>query len=84
MINPPPESAPLGPAVVAGHVPTPADKVRAWWKRARRTYPEATLRAWRLDWTAFLAFCRPRDLSPLPAAPETVAAYIEFCGEAGK
>jgi integrase len=84
MNNPPTESLPPAAAAGAANVPTPADKVRAWWKKARRTYPEATLRAWRFDWTAFLAFCRARDLSPLPAAPETVAAYIQFCGEAGK
>jgi hypothetical protein len=63
---------------------TPAENVRAWWKKARRVYPEATLRAWRFDWAAFLAFCKPRGLLPLPAAPSTVAAFIEACGEAGK
>ena len=79
------ELAPTGLAVVtASNLPTPAEKVRAWWKKARRVYPEATLRAWRFDWTAFLAFCRPRELLPLPASPKTVAAFIEACGEAGK
>ncbi len=63
---------------------TPAENVRAWWKKARRVYPEATLRAWRFDWAAFLAFCKPRGLLPLPASPSTVAALIEACGEAGK
>jgi site-specific recombinase XerD len=47
-------------------------------------YPEATLRAWRFDWAAFLAFCKPRGLLPLPASASTVAAFIEACGEAGK
>ncbi|MGA2189818.1 MAG: tyrosine-type recombinase/integrase [Steroidobacteraceae bacterium] len=79
------ESAPTALAVVtASTLPTPAEKVRAWWRKARRVYPEATLRAWRFDWTAFLDFCRPRELLPLPALPSTVAAYIEACGEAGK
>jgi integrase len=64
--------------------PTPAENVRAWWKKARRVYPEATLRAWRFDWVVFLAFCKPRGLLPLPAAPSTVAAFVEACGEAGK
>ena len=63
---------------------TPAENVRAWWKKARRVYPVATLRAWRFDWAAFLAFCKPRGLLPLPASPSTVAAFIEACGEAGK
>ncbi len=47
-------------------------------------YPEATLRAWRFDWAAFLGFCKPRDLLPLPASASTVAAFIENCSEAGK
>ena len=66
------------------NAPTPAERVRAWWKKARRVYPEATLRAWRFDWAAFLSFCKPRGLLPLPAAPTTVAAFIGSCGEAGK
>jgi integrase len=79
------KSAPKALAVVtASTLPTPADQVRAWWKKARRVYPEATLRAWRFDWSAFLAFCKSRGLLPLPASPSTVAAYIEACGEAGK
>jgi integrase len=64
--------------------PTPAENVRAWWKKARRVYPEATLRAWRFDWAAFIGFCRPRGFLPLPASSSTVAAFIEDCGEAGK
>jgi integrase len=79
------ELAPTGLAVVtASNLPTPADKVRAWWRKARRVYPEATLRAWRFDWAAFITFCKPRGLVPLPASPSTVAAYIEACAEAGK
>jgi integrase len=71
-------------ALTPQNTPTPAENVRAWWKKARRVYPEATLRAWRFDWTAFLAFCRPRGLLPLPASPSTIAAFIEACGEASK
>jgi integrase len=52
--------------------------------KARRVYPEATLRAWRFDWAAFIAFCKPRRLLPLPASPATDAAFIEACGDAGK
>jgi integrase len=66
------------------NLPTPAENVRAWWKKARLVYPEATLRAWRFDWASFTAFCKPRGLLPLPASPSTVAAFIEACGEAGK
>ena len=79
------ESLAAGTAVLTPqNSPTPAENVRAWWKKARRVYPEATLRAWRFDWAAFLAFCKPRGLLPLPAAPSTVAAFIEACGEVGK
>jgi len=27
------------------NLPTPAENVRAWWKKVRRVYPEATVRA---------------------------------------
>jgi integrase len=83
--NYPAKLAPQRLAVVtASTLPTPAEKVRAWWRKARRVYPEATLRAWRFDWVSFVAFCKPRGLLPLPASASTVAAYIEACGEAGK
>ena len=83
--NQTPESYPTAAAVLTPpDSPTPAQNVRAWWKKARRVYPEATLRAWRFDWAAFLTFCRPRGLLPLPASPSTVAAFIESCGEVGK
>src|SRR4029453_11855571 len=36
----------------------------------------ATLRAYRADWADFTAWCADRGLSPLPAAPETVARYL--------
>ena len=79
------ESIAAAAGVLASEIcPTPAERVRVWWKKARRVYPEATLRAWRFDWAAFLAFCRPRGLLPLPASPSTVAAFIGSCGEAGK
>jgi integrase len=85
LTNQTPESlAAAAGALTPQDSPTPAENVRAWWKKARRVYPEATLRAWRFDWAAFLAFCRPKDVLPLPAAPSTVAAYIGYCGEQGK
>ncbi len=72
------------PIATVARLSTPADNIRAWWRKARRVYPEATLRAWRFDWAAFIAFCKPRGALPLPASPATVAAFIEACGEAGK
>jgi site-specific recombinase XerD len=35
-----------------------------------------TLRSYRADWAHFTSWCDERDLAALPAAPETVAAYL--------
>jgi len=40
-------------------VSEPAERVRAWWERVHRVYPETTKKAWRCDWAVFLAFCEP-------------------------
>lgn len=37
---------------------------------------EATIRAYRSDWTCFSKWCASRGFESLPAAPETVALYI--------
>jgi len=44
----------------------------------------ATLRAYRTDWTAFVAWCRTQDVTALPARPETVAAWIASRLEQGR
>src|SRR5689334_24603952 len=36
----------------------------------------ATKRAYRADWADFCQWCRVQQLSALPAAPGTVAAYL--------
>src|ERR1019366_4027379 len=64
--------------------PAAAERVRTWWERAHRVYPAATQKAWRFDWAVFLGFCEPKNACPLPAAPETVAAFVAHCKEAGK
>jgi integrase len=64
--------------------PAAAEHLRAWWGRARRVYPEATLKAWRCDWVIYWGYCEPRNLSALPATPETVAGFVLDCKEAGK
>ena len=64
--------------------PEAANHVRDWSERARRVYPDSTQKAWRFDWAAFLAFCRPAEHCPLPAAPETVAGFILHCRESAK
>ena len=43
----------------------------------------ATRRAYRSDFAAFTAWCAGRSLDPIPAAPETVAAFIADQANAG-
>lgn len=43
---------------------------------ARHALAPATLRAYKADWTHFTGWCHGVALAPLPAAPETVAAYL--------
>lgn len=50
---------------------------------AQASRSPATLRAYRSDMSAFSAWCRARDLSPLPADPPTVASYIAHVAKAG-
>ncbi len=61
-----------------------AERLRTWWQRAQRVYPSSTLKAWRCDGLIFREYCRARDLSALPATPETVAGFVLHCKEAGK
>ncbi len=49
---------------------------------ARSSRAESTVRGYRTDWRIFSEWCAERDLSPLPASPGTVAAYI--ADQAGK
>jgi site-specific recombinase XerD len=46
---------------------------------ARQSKAENTLRGYRGDWKDFCGWCGARELSPLPASPETVAGYIADC-----
>jgi len=64
--------------------PLAADRVRAWWERAQLVYPANTQKAWRCDWAVFLTFCEPTNACPLPATPETIAAFIVRCRIEGK
>src|ERR1700730_9556898 len=42
---------------------------------------DATLRAYKSDLANFKAWCRKHDLMAMPAAPETVGAYLAAAGE---
>jgi len=54
----------------------PADLIEKAKEYARQSKSPATLRAYRAIWKIFTAWCEARELSPLPASPETVVAYI--------
>ena len=45
----------------------------------RASKAENTLRGYTADWRDFCAWCEGHGLSPLPATPESVAAYIAEC-----
>jgi site-specific recombinase XerD len=46
---------------------------------ARQSKAENTLRGYRTDWRNFCEWCDSHHLSPLPASPDVVAAYIAEC-----
>ena len=58
-------------------VPSPAlEQAREF---ARQSKAENTLRGYRADWRDFCSWCEAHGACPLPASPETVAAYIAEC-----
>ena len=50
---------------------------------AREEKAESTRRAYRSDFRIFQAWCQDRDVGALPAAAETVAAFLAHDVEAG-
>lgn len=46
--------------------------------RLEGAYAPNTLRAYRSDWAHFLEFCENASLTPLPASPATMEAFIAF------
>src|SRR2546425_1084995 len=58
-------------------VPLPSlEQVREF---IRASKAENTLRGYRSDWRHFVEWSQARDICPLPASAETVAAYIAEC-----
>src|SRR5580704_6907226 len=58
-------------------VPSPSlEQVRDF---IRASKAENTLRGYQSDWREFCAWCEGHGVCPLPAAAETVAAYIAEC-----
>jgi integrase len=74
----------LTPWISGDLAPGAVERVQAWWERAQRVYPPATQRAWKCDWTVFVSFCEAAYACPLPAMPETVAAFVAHCREVAK
>ena len=70
--------------LAADHLPAAlaadAESARRFAQAARS---DATLRAYRSDWTDFALWCADRQLVAMPATPETVALYIASRAEAG-
>jgi integrase len=54
----------------------PSEQVRAY---IRASKAESTLRGYQSDWRDFCTWSESRGLCPLPASPDTVAAYIAEC-----
>ena len=52
------------------------EQVREYIRASKATN---TLRGYQSDWRDFCAWCEAHGLGPLPASPETVAAYIAEC-----
>jgi site-specific recombinase XerD len=50
---------------------------------ARASRADNTLRGYRSDWAHFRAWCGCIGLSPLPALPETIAAYLTTIADQG-
>jgi site-specific recombinase XerD len=63
-------------------VPLPSlDQVREY---IRASKSENTLRGYQSDWRAFCGWCESQRLCPVPANPETVAAFIAECASSLK
>jgi site-specific recombinase XerD len=66
----------------ADAVPSPLlEQVREY---IRASKAANTLRGYQSDWRAFCAWCESRALCPVPANPETVAAFIAECASSLK
>lgn len=67
---------PMAALTVPGPSPEALAALAAAMDFADQALAPATLRAYRADWRHFCAWCQAARWAPLPAAPETVAAYL--------
>jgi len=62
----------------------PANELADAQKLLQDSLSPNTRRAYEQSWRAFGEWCAERRVSPLPAAPETLVAYITYMNKAGK
>jgi hypothetical protein len=60
------------------------EQLAAWEAAAHGAYSPNTQKAYRTDWRRFLAYCAGQGLESLPAAPESVAAFLRGECEHGR
>ena len=77
-----PESLAVVTTTGAAITPLPSlDQVREF---IRASKSDNTLRGYQSDWRAFCGWCEAHQVHPVPATPETVAAYIAECASSLK
>ncbi len=69
----------IGPVTETGADVVPSPSLDLALEYIRASKAENTLRGYRADWREFHAWSEGHGLCPLPASPETVAAYIAEC-----
>lgn len=73
------------PAIYAPALPAAAiQSLAVWAAAAKDALADNTQRAYRADSAAFANWCRDQGIANLPAAPETVAAFLKIESSAGK
>jgi integrase len=74
--SPPALPVPASNQGVPAHLEGLAETARGY---ARGAKAEATQRAYASDWKQFEAWCRRKDLDPLPPDPQVVGLYLASC-----
>jgi integrase len=69
------------PAPPTGLTPAGQAALAAAQALAQKATAPATLRAYKADWTHFSQWCAAHGFVPVPAAPETVGAYLASLAE---
>src|ERR1700722_6771463 len=71
----------LGPIVAKAADVVPSPSLNRAREFIRASKAENTLRGYHSDWRGFCAWSKGHGVCPLPAGPESVAAYIAECAE---